>query len=91
MRKNHYHPFCSDAQQAIDEAGAMRRIQCMLEAFLDGGADYGLLSRAVAFSVGMPLEPIDELWAKTRAYKRDRDAKAAAEAECEVTTGGEAA
>jgi hypothetical protein len=84
--RNHYHPFCSDAQQAIDEAGAMQRIKRMLEHYMDGGPDYGIVSRAIAFSVGMPLAPIDTMWAEVRAYVRDRDAKRAAEAEA---TNGE--
>jgi hypothetical protein len=52
----------------------------MLEAYLDGGPDYGIVSRGIAFSVGIPLGPIDTLWAETRAYVRERDAKRAAEA-----------
>jgi hypothetical protein len=76
--RNYYHPNCGDAQQASDEAWAMSRIETHLRDFLNGGPDYEIVCRAVALSIGLPLEPIHQLWVETREYKRSKDAAAAA-------------
>jgi hypothetical protein len=73
-----------------DADWAMSRIYRHLEDFLDGGPDWEIVCRGVAHSVGIPPEAIREMWVKTRAYKRERDAKREAEAQAQAAIDGEA-